>query len=360
MTPYYITQNLAQQIVDTVQDLCGQNVNFIDKSGRIFASTDESRIGTYHEIGRLAAEKGTVIEVNTDSQFTGTQKGVNLPVYHNNNLLAVIGITGDPDKTRKYAHLAEQITRLLIREKELEAFNRTNAEKKSHILRGLIEHEDIHPDYLLENLRKWNLNEKESLHLLRLKAKTETDTYSYIPLETSVYQLFQQLEINLFTFVYPDEYLAVIKTEILQHRRKILTDFALTHKDNLCIAVGKSSDIYTLSDSAFSAKVALKAIKPGCNYIEADALDMELLLASVNTYSKKTFLAKTIDNLSSEDLDLLGIYFSCNMSLKKTCAETYLHKNTLQYRLNKIYHRCGYNPREFQDAVRLYLALKML
>lgn len=54
MTPY-ITRALAQQIVNTVKDLCGQNVNFIDCSGTIFASTDESRIGMFHEIGQLAA-----------------------------------------------------------------------------------------------------------------------------------------------------------------------------------------------------------------------------------------------------------------------------------------------------------------
>ena len=51
MTPY-ITRALAQQIVDTVRDLCGQNVNFIDCSGTIFASTDATRIGTFHEIGQ--------------------------------------------------------------------------------------------------------------------------------------------------------------------------------------------------------------------------------------------------------------------------------------------------------------------
>ena len=116
MTPY-ITRSLAQQIVETVRDLCGQNVNFIERSGRIFASTDESRIGTFHEVGKKAAEKGSIIEVSESDHFTGTQKGVNLPVYHNHNLIAVIGITGDPEKVRKYARLAERITRLLIREK---------------------------------------------------------------------------------------------------------------------------------------------------------------------------------------------------------------------------------------------------
>lgn len=130
MTPY-ITRALAQQIVDTVRDLCGQNVNFIDCSGTIFASTDAARIGTFHEIGQQAAERGTVIEVRENDRFTGTQQGVNLPVYHNHKMIAVIGITGNPDEVRKYAKLAERITRLLIREKELDAFNRTESDKKA-------------------------------------------------------------------------------------------------------------------------------------------------------------------------------------------------------------------------------------
>ena len=62
MNPY-ISKSLACQIVNTVSDLCGQNVNFIDCSGIIFASTNEERIGNFHEIGRQAAVSGKVIEV---------------------------------------------------------------------------------------------------------------------------------------------------------------------------------------------------------------------------------------------------------------------------------------------------------
>ena len=59
MNPY-ISKSLACQIVNTVSDLCGQNVNFIDCSGIIFASTNEERIGDFHEIGRQAAVSGDV------------------------------------------------------------------------------------------------------------------------------------------------------------------------------------------------------------------------------------------------------------------------------------------------------------
>ena len=333
MTPY-ITRALAQQIVDTVRDLCGQNVNFIDCSGTIFASTDAARIGTFHEIGQQAAERGTVIEVRENDRFTGTQQGVNLPVYHNHKMIAVIGITGNPDEVRKYAKLAERITRLLIREKELDAFNRTESDKKSYILRGLIDHEDIHPDYLRENLTRWNISEKKSWQLLRLKIHSDNGPAL-------------------------SAYLAVIEDKVFHRQRQILLDFAQKYAGTLCIAVGNPSSIHEIADSAFSAEIALKSIPAGSNYAEASSLDLELILASINSRNKKVFLEKTLDKLSPEDLELLRIYFSCDMSLKKTCEETYLHKNTIQYRLNHIHKKCGYNPREFQDAVRLYLALKM-
>ncbi|HEO7195325.1 helix-turn-helix domain-containing protein, partial [Streptococcus agalactiae] len=38
--------------------------------------------------------------------------------------------------------------------------------------------------------------------------------------------------------------------------------------------------------------------------------------------------------------------------------ELFIHKNTVQYRLNKIYESTQLNPRNFKDATLLYLALK--
>ena len=49
---------LAQQIVNTVKDVCGYDINFISENGEIFASTNTSRIGTFHEIGKKAAFSG--------------------------------------------------------------------------------------------------------------------------------------------------------------------------------------------------------------------------------------------------------------------------------------------------------------
>ena len=126
-----IDQSLAMQIVNTVKDVCGQDINFIDQSGIIFASTNPNRIGTFHEIGQKSAATGNTIEVSSDNSFDCSQNGINLPVYHNQSLLAVIGITGEPDNVRKYAHLAERITNLLVREQELNMISRNQKRQKT-------------------------------------------------------------------------------------------------------------------------------------------------------------------------------------------------------------------------------------
>ena len=71
-------------------------------------------------------------------------------------------------------------------------------------------------------------------------------------------------------------------------------------------------------------------------------------------------MKKTVSNLSEKDRKILKTYFSNNMSLKETSKYLYLHKNTLQYGLDKIWKNTGYNPRDFRDAAILYFGLKLL
>lgn len=97
----HIGKQLATQIVDTVHDVCGHDINFINKNGLIYASTNTSRIGSFHEIGKKAADTGTVIEVQESEHYKGTSAGVNIPVTHNGYLIAVIGISGSPDEVRQ-------------------------------------------------------------------------------------------------------------------------------------------------------------------------------------------------------------------------------------------------------------------
>ena len=155
---FKIDRTLAAQVVNTVKDVCGRDVNFINQSGIIFASTDPERVGTFHEIGHQAALTGETIEVRADDNFHGTRMGINLPVYYNQAFMAVIGITGQPDEVRKYAHLAERITHLLIRERELNTISRNQADKRHFAMEALIHQTPANMDYLNACLKECGID----------------------------------------------------------------------------------------------------------------------------------------------------------------------------------------------------------
>ncbi|MCI7111383.1 MAG: hypothetical protein MR926_06115, partial [Megasphaera elsdenii] len=82
-----ITDELAQQIVDSAKAVVGWNVNFIDCQGRIMASTDSGRIGTYHKAGHVAARTGQVQTVQEDCPEDGVSQGVNYPIIMGRQVL---------------------------------------------------------------------------------------------------------------------------------------------------------------------------------------------------------------------------------------------------------------------------------
>lgn len=56
---------------------------------------------------------------------------------------------------------------------------------------------------------------------------------------------------------------------------------------------------------------------------------------------------------------MLRVYFEHEMSLKESAEALFIHKNTMQYQLDKIAKDTGYNPRKFRDAAALYMGLKL-
>ena len=398
-----ISNNLAQQIVNTIKDVCSYDINFINPSGIIIASTNASRIGTFHEIGRKAAVTGTSIEVAESDSFTGTRQGINMPLYHEDQLLAVIGITGAPEKVRKYAFLAQRITSLLIREQKLSQYSRHQADKKQFVINTLLHGDTQNPEYLQKCLKEFQIDPDTPKRLILIRTYSSSGTtvsteafrtssislksqksFSKLPdssestsdagesgagitvSEHSIRNLFADIGTSLYTFRYPGDFLAVADNASFSAISEKLRRFAIKYVGALDIAVGKAVSLYQLSLSLSTSETALRSLHTRLSdneisehFVAFDDLSLEIVLSSVSSENREEFSRKTIRDLSSQEKDLLRTYFSREMSLSDTAEELFLHKNTLQYKLNHIYKKCGLNPRKFRDAVLLYLALEM-
>ena len=62
--------------------------------------------------------------------------------------------------------------------------------------------------------------------------------------------------------------------------------------------------------------------------------------------------------LGDEDtLKMLETFFRCNLNISETAKELYMHRNSLQYRLDRFLERTGIDVRQFQHAMPVYLAM---
>ncbi len=354
-----LSKQTAQKIVDAVKDVCGFDINFINNKGIVFASTDESRIGDFHEIGKKVIETQQTVEVQADNRFYGTHKGVNIPFIYNGEAIAVIGISGNPDDVRQYAILAQKITSLILREQETDSLNYGRKNQVNYIIRALTGNAEINHHYLLEFLSGYNLTLEMPCRtiLIKLNARYHIANLSFI--ENHIYQIFDQIPAAIYTFNFPNEYVLILPDEQYQKCHSIFDTLATNYKQIISIGIGHQCLLKKQAKSYDAAQIALNSLSGETNIALFDNLDLEILLSCVTKNAKEKYLQKTISKLDPEDLQLLKIYFSTDMSLKNTSEILFLHKNTLQYKLNRIETLSGYNPRHFRDAVTLYLALKL-
>jgi carbohydrate diacid regulator len=352
-----ISKQLAQQIVDTIHDVCGYNINFINTQGIIFASNDPDRIETYHEIGRQVALTGETIEVASDDNYPGTNRGINIPVYFHKRIIAVVGISGDPVEVRRYAHLAERISNILLHEQEVSSMHKTADEKKQYLLRSVINKDFENQEYLDECIHEFGIDINHSYRMVKIDLNTRYNLKNIAMLEQNIEALFRMFKNSLYTYVYPNHFMGILPEDSFSANNHLLKKFSEIHKDIVKIAIGKSAPFYKCSESWETAETAMDSLRgTSGSLVVFDDLTLEILLTGLPQNKVNEYASKVLSRLSNEDIKLLKTYYEENTSLQTTAEKLFLHKNTIQQRLNRIASTTGYNPRKFKDAVILYLA----
>ncbi len=354
-----ISKTMAQEIVDTVNDLCDHNINFIDEKGLIIASNDKSRIGSFHEIGHRAVLEQKTIAVKDEDNFRGTKSGINIPITFNGRILAVIGISGDPKKVEKYAYLAQKITGILLKEREIDSMGSQKKNRLNYVIRSLINKEPIGEEYLQETLKENHLHRDSLCQVVLVQINSRYNPNNLFMIQASITQSFANLQTNFYRYNYPNEYILIIEAEKLSQNLQILEKLASQYSHVLSIGIGTAKNIMNCHSSYLEANKALLCKPAESNFVLYSMLGYEILLSEIPETTKDMFIEKILKNLTLDEKNLLKIYFQKEMSLAKASEALFIHKNSLQYKLNHIADKCGYNPRKFSEAIMLYSALQL-
>ena len=80
-----ITKELAAQIVTAIYEVVKRDIKFdLIRDGRIIGSSDQKRIGDFHQAGAYAAKEKKRMIVDEEHPFEGARPGINYPIFLEN------------------------------------------------------------------------------------------------------------------------------------------------------------------------------------------------------------------------------------------------------------------------------------
>lgn len=366
-----IEAKLVQNIVDSMKEIINQELNFISTKGIIIASTDQNRIGMLHggalEVIRLQSD----LIIEFEGQYEGTKKGINIPIYIDQNLLGVIGITGEKEEVEKYGKIIKKMTEILIKEAWLKDVSFKKRENyrilfEQLIINKTLDSNTVHLTKLLEIdptlpriVTLGMIKDFTSVHDSQIETLT---SIMHKVLATNNQHFFNINGAQIRIVFNANEGSSSVKRMILaivkqaKERAQLLLSIGV---GNVCSSLDSFQASYTQAVSALNW--ATLNSESGLEYYKD--LDLGIILTNLPMDIVDHFIKKVLGALSAKEMEeyhtLLNIYGKNKGSNYKTADELFIHKNTLQYKLTKLHKITEYNPREIDDYAILSLAFKL-
>ena len=110
-----IPRKQMQKIVEELEGTIQKNINIMDETGCIIASSDLSRIGTYHSgAQRVIRQKLDELVISDADEYAGAKNGINLPIIIEEKIVGVVGITGEKEEVQILGKIIQKMTKILI------------------------------------------------------------------------------------------------------------------------------------------------------------------------------------------------------------------------------------------------------
>lgn len=367
-----VSVTVAQNIVESMKTIIKQDINFIDTDGTIIASTDPQRVGTYHEGALTVVKTNQMLIVSPEDTYEGTRPGINVPVHVNGETIAVIGITGDPQQVMTYGNILRKMTEILVLEDEVRTLQQRDAERSRMLVEYLLFYGDafgnrwdatIEAQWLLdEGLKRVCIIKVEAPQFnvykdLRHQLNMAFDTANIALSKRSV--LWMEHE-QLFVVLYKlksekmlrrilEEALASVPAVTIAYGSAVHQDFKKSYQDALL----------TLQNGPLVTTAAAN----GAASYEYEKLTIELLINDTNKDRQLQLVDKVLGALSQKEIaefkHILQLFGEHNGSVSVIAEELFIHKNTLQYQIQKLKRLTGYDMRHYDDYMVLKLAFML-
>jgi carbohydrate diacid regulator len=381
MATYHLDARLAQDIVARTMQIIDSNVNVMDARGRIIGSGDRERIGELHEGALLVLSQGRVVDIDeaVAKHLHGVRPGINLPLRIDGEIVGVIGLTGQPTALRHYGELVCMTAEMMLEQARLLHMLAQDSRLREELVLNLIRSDTLSPA-----LSEWAQRLGIDLNQPRVVAVVEVDS-GQLGVDSAMSEL-QQLQ-TLLTTPERDNLIAIVSlTEMVvlkpalnahgrydqdDHRRRVdqlLQRMKESGQVRMRIALGNfftgPGSIARSYRTARTTMMVGKQRMPEQRSFFYQDLVLPVLLDSLRGGWQANELARPLAKLKANDNNgllrrTLVAWFSHNVQPSATARALFIHRNTLEYRLNRISELTGLDLGNFDDRLLLYVALQL-
>ncbi|WML43485.1 sugar diacid recognition domain-containing protein [Neobacillus sp. PS3-40] len=360
---------LAEKIVNEVRKLIGEDIIVVNTDGTIIASTDRTRIGMFHE-GALIVSKEKrklIITKGGEQNLKGVKAGISFPIFFQNNVIGVIGITGEPLRVTPFGEIIRKMTELLISENYYaEQFDRQSRAMETFVM-DWIQTKDW-DDSIINRARILEIN----IHLRRIIAIIDFESFDYIISRDAWTSMVKWFSPNPNDIVvrWGNERIVILldfsnnptKETINKKLEGFISFLRGQFGLSAFVGIGQAADSKEIRSSYRQAERALKVSKQKMKIIFDEELTLEMVLDELSPKTIHDFITRTIGPIltDKELIATLKELFKQNHSLKKTSDQLHIHINTLHYRLKKIDEYTQLNTGNIHDLLIMYLAILFL
>ena len=374
-----ISKRNASMIVKEISSIIGERVNMMNQEGIIIASTDPTRIGTFHAASKkIINEKLDEIVIHEENEYEGSRPGINLPIVFNGEIMGTIGVTGSSKEVVKYGQIIKKMTEILIRDH----YYHEQKEIDKNIHNRFIE-EWICGDIKNVNPAMVDRGNSLGIDITLLRRIMIFSPIIHKDMENKQDQEYEQRLINgteaiISQILAEDKNNILLKTtknvicavtgmkdkDVMYMANRIKTVVESQYEATLAIGIDSPIDNYMLIHNAYGkAQKALQAcIRSQSKDIRFyNTINMEIFSGEIPDLIKLEYIRRIFRGYSAEEISqwirILEVFFEEDGSITKTAERLFIHKNTLQYKLNKLKERTGYDTRSIRYSSLFYIAV---
>lgn len=370
----FISESHAQEIADEMKQAIHRNINIMDQDGRIFASTDPSRKGHLHTGAlRVIREGLPALTIDQDDPEAGVQAGVNLPICLRGKCVGVIGISGAPQEVSIFGDIIKRMTELMVEDIRLqEQEGLVDRARSQFVENWLFAQQPDWPELELRGqLLDLDIQAPYTLALLRMK---DTDASATLN-ELRSSRMLDLIRLSLRK--QPKHYCAVIRNQVmillygsdraasLELVRRIFRD--LEDRYQLRVRGGISSLSRSAADIRrcyLEAQTAVQAAErsDGQRIVSYNEATFELAVQSIPRGICRDLGTVVFSGCTEQEREqfsqLIRLYYQQDGSINRCAEALYVHRNTVQYRMQQLKDKSGYDLRRPKEALLLYLAVR--